>query len=94
MLRCLFQDLAAEPGRKAAVALRSHKQDVSDTLSQCTQSQRRLQGRSHEHECNQIDKQKMQLFHVLSGLLHSIMTPTNKDDPLIHIRPGTHTDEM
>lgn len=36
MLRCLIRGLAAQPGRKAAVALRSHKQDVRDTLPQYT----------------------------------------------------------
>lgn len=33
---CLIQDLAAELDRKPAVALRSHKQDIRDTLSQYT----------------------------------------------------------
>lgn len=36
MSRCLIWDLAAELGRETAVALRSHKQDVRDKLSQHT----------------------------------------------------------
>lgn len=36
MLGCLIWDLAAELGRKTALALRSHKQDIQDTLSQYT----------------------------------------------------------
>lgn len=36
MLGCLIWDLAAKLGRKTALALRSHKQDIQDTLSQYT----------------------------------------------------------
>lgn len=35
-LKMFIQVLAAQPGRKAAAALRSHKQDVRNTLPQYT----------------------------------------------------------